>query len=63
MNSYSYTYNYYYFMYIIIDTCDSAWQGIRDNLIISAFVLSTLALLSFASTAIVLAFSGKCIVH
>ena len=47
------------FLYII-DTCDSAWQGARDNLVIAAFVFCIFALLSLASAAMVLAFYGKC---
>ena len=44
------------------DTCDSAWKGTRDNLIISAFVFSIIsALLSLLSAAMVLAFYGRCI--
>ena len=48
-------YNYFN----VIDTCDSAWQGTRNNLIIAAFVFSLFALLSLAAAAVALVFSSK----
>ena len=49
-------------IYLYTDTCDSAWQGTRNNLIIAAFVFSIFALLTLATATIILVYFGKYII-
>ena len=46
-------------IFLCADTCDSAWQGTRDNLIIAAFVFPIFAILSIAIATLDLVYSCK----